>query len=640
MSSVDPKDTFRAEANDLLEQLEKDLLDLSASPDSGSLIDGVFRALHTIKGSGAMFGFTVIADFVHAFETAFDRVRKGEAKVTPELVNLALRARDNICALIDGGDDAASAGILSELDRIVSGGTAAGAGASTWTVRFKLAGDAVANGANPVLLLDEIRAIGPTRITAITDDVPALADLDPEALHLAWEAEIEHIDPTEAIEDVFLFLRDDMELSIVRRDPVGESDADAPKAADSGPAAGVGQDGVAPAIRVSAERLDELMDRVGELVTAQARLSQLANIFKDPSLSALAEDFERLTSGMRETTMEIRMVPIGTIFGRFRRLVHDLSCELGKDIALDMDGEDTELDKTVIERLADPMVHLIRNACDHGLETTAQRLTAGKGGQGTIRLQAACSGTEVRVIISDDGAGLDVARIRARAIEAGIIPADREMSEEEVHQLIFEPGFSTAREVTALSGRGVGMDVVKRTIEALHGHITVSSRPAEGTRICLHLPLTLAIIDGILVRVGDGKFTIPLTAVEECVELDDNIAETERGRSFLNIRGTLVPYIRLRQLFGTRAPADPYPKVVIISSGENRVGLVVDQILGNSQTVIKQLSRLHARAGAFSGATVLGDGAVALILDPSALVSRGKVEAGEADRKRPAELAA
>jgi two-component system chemotaxis sensor kinase CheA len=330
--------------------------------------------------------------------------------------------------------------------------------------------------------------------------------------------------------------------------------------------------------------------------------------------------------------MGVRMVPIAQLFGRFRRLVHDLAAELGKEIQLTTSGEETELDKTVIERLNDPLVHLIRNSIDHGLESPEQRTAAGKSAQGHIRLSARHTGDKVLISITDDGKGLDRARIQARAEENGLIPQGATLTDSELFQLIFQPGFSTAQKVTNLSGRGVGMDVVKRTMDALRGSIDVASTPGTGTVITLRLPLTLAIIDGLLVRIGQGRYVIPLSAVEECVELPALEENRASGRNFLNIRGELVPFLRLREMFNAATPPDKYQKVVVVSANDMRVGLVVDQVIGDHQTVIKSLSKLHAGVGTFSGATILGDGTVALILEIAHLVARGQ-------RERPMKLA-
>ncbi|WP_404400460.1 chemotaxis protein CheA [Pelagibacterium halotolerans] len=649
--SADPTDTFRQEARELLEQLEQALLDLDQNPHDSDLVGSAFRALHTIKGSGAMFGFDEVAEFVHEFETAFDQVRKGKAEISPGLVTIALAAKDHIAHLIaePGRHTAAGAPILEALRKILTPGDTATRGAAAaevtdagpagrvvWKIAFRLPEDALVLGTNPLLLLEELRALGTATVVASTDHVPPIEEMNPEASYLAWEVILETDQGREAIEDVFIFLKDGMELSIVPLEAQESVDAGSDPAPSSngkpaaerlakstGAAASSGEKGNS-SLRVPAERLDELMDRVGELVIAQARLSQIAVLSDDVSLKAVAEEIERLASGLRDTTMGIRMVPIGTLFGRFRRLVHDLSGELGKEVEFVTSGEDTELDKTVIERLADPLVHIIRNSVDHGLESTELRTASGKRAKGTVRLAAAHTGAEVAISISDDGAGLDAGRIRAKAEEAGLIAADAKMTDEDLYQLIFHPGFSTAKEITSVSGRGVGMDVVKRTIESLRGAIDVVSRPGEGTTVTLRLPLTLAIIEGMLVRVGKGRYSIPLSAVEECVELSASEAEAAKGRNFLNIRGNLVPFLRLRELFKTQAPADMHQKVVIVSTGESRVGLVVDQILGNNQTVIKSLSKLHAKVETFSGATILGDGTVALILDVGHLVRFGQ----------------
>ena len=634
MTSIDPADTFRQEAADLLEILEQSLLDLEKRPGDEDLVSSAFRALHTLKGSGAMFGFTAVSDFIHDFETAFDQVRKGDAPASAELIAAALQAKDHVAALIAGKavvDPAAGARILAALATAISAPAE-----PVWRVSFRLPENALMLGTKPVLLLDEMRSLGPCEIVSRSEAVAPVGDIDPDYLYLAWVVEIGGPVELPAIEDVFLFIRDDMELTIARTGephveeaaagevPAQSAEATAILRREPEPeAASVAPKDKAATLRVPAERLDELMDRVGELVIAQARLSQLAVSRHDPALVSIAEDIERLTSSLRDTTMGTRMVPIGTLFGRFRRLVHDLSQDLGKQVNLVTTGEETELDKTVIEQLADPLVHLIRNAMDHGIERGDERRASGKGETATLRLSAAHRGAEVAITIADDGAGLDTARIRAKAEASGVIAPGAVLGEADVNRLIFEAGFSTSQSVTSLSGRGVGMDVVKRTVEGLRGSIDLASEPGHGTEVTLRLPLTLAIIDGLLVRVGSGRYTIPLAAVEECIELPKNAGEM-RGRSFLDVRGDLVPFMRLRDLFHADGEADVYQKVVIVSSGQIRIGLVVDQIIGNNQTVIKQLSRLHSSLKTFSGATILGDGTVALILDVMNLVGFGQ----------------
>jgi two-component system chemotaxis sensor kinase CheA len=670
MSGIDPTETFRQEAQELLEQLEQALLDLERDPGDQELVDTAFRALHTIKGSGAMFGFDAVASFTHHVETAFDLLRKGKVAPSRELIAVALRAKDQMRILIEQPDVAVASEsdtILRDLKHLVDAAPTlpSRTGPATWRIRIQLPLDAMSKGTNPLLLLDELRALGTATVVAQTDAVPPLDALNPVECHIGWDVVLSTEKPRSAIEDVFLFVLDDMELEIK---PVEtESDGDRlgeilvdrgdvhPDAVDAALAeqhplgtllvksgnlsedklvsalaeqqhlrAGSRAAKGADSIRVPAERLDELMDRVGELVIAQSRLTQIATASGDLQVKSVAEEIERLATELRDITMGIRTVPIGSLFGRFRRLVHDLAHELGKEIELSTVGEETELDKTVIERLNDPLIHLIRNSIDHGLETPQGRAESGKPARGRIALSARHAGAEVLVSIVDDGRGLDRTKIKARAQEQGLLSSGVELSDSELFQLIFQPGFSTAREVTSLSGRGVGMDVVKRTIESLRGKIDIASAPGQGTEVTLRLPLTLAIIDGLLVRVGKGRYVMPLAAVEECVELSAEMDARSKGRSFLNIRDDLVPFLRLRELFNVATPPDPFQKVVIVSSGEMRVGLVVDQVIGDHQTVIKSLSKLHAGIEIFSGATILGDGAVALILDVAHLVELGQ----------------
>lgn len=665
MSTADPTEIFRQEASELFEVLEEALLDLGQRPEERELVDAAFRALHTIKGSGAMFGFDKVAAFTHEFETAFDQVRKGEIKPTQELIAVALAAKDYIRALIEAPestDDVIGEAILDDLKRFVSAGTAAAPAkvdapvaaqnpTAGWQLHLEFDSHILCNGSNPLDLLDDLCKLGPCFVVPLTDDVPLLEELEPEYCYLKWEVTLHSDCDRAAIDDVFMFVQDEMKLaltplaqleapSLVPAMPVADQapPREAPASAPAAPAQPVAvasetaaraerreeprraEDRGIATIRVQAARLDELMDRVGELVIAQARLSQLAASGSDLSIKMIAEEIERLASSLRDTTMGARMVPIGSLFGRFRRLVHDLSRDLGKPVEFVTSGEDTELDKTMIECLADPLVHLIRNAIDHGIEDTAARAASGKTEQGRIELHAVHSGAQVLVTVRDNGAGLNTARIRAKAEEQGLTAPGATLSDHEVHQFLFHAGFSTAQTISALSGRGVGMDVVKRTIENMRGSIDLATSPGQGTTVTLRLPLTLAIIEGLLIRVGEGRYIIPLPAVEECVELTA-ADERSRGRNFLNIRGNLVPFLRLREVLDVPGSPDQHQKTIIISTGKTRVGLVADQIIGNHQTVIKSLSKLHSDVTIFSGATILGDGTAALILDVAQLVA-------------------
>ena len=651
MTNPDPISVFRTEAAEMLELIESGLLDLTRSLDDKDQIDAVFRGLHTLKGSGSMFGFDALAAFTHHCETAFDRVRKGDVPATQELVSAVLSAQDHMRALLEtpnGDHEAMSAELLENLHRAVGGaGGAPVAAAQTaasiaeapggpreWRIRFSLPANSMANGTNPLGLLDELRDLGECRIVADTSALPALDALDPREIHLAWAVTLKTDKPRSDIEDVFIFVMDEMQLAIEDVTPAGAAPPAAAaepartaaraSAAEPAPAADARQNKNAENVRVPAERLDEMMDRVGELVIAQSRLTQLAGTAADLGLRSVSEEIERLSGELRDTMMVLRMMPVASLFSRFRRLVHDLSRETGKEIELITEGETTEVDKTVIDRLADPLVHLVRNSIDHGLEKPEDRIAAGKPARGRVQLSAHQTGGEVIITIKDDGRGINRDRVRAKAEASGIIQPGATLSDQELLQLIFQPGFSTAQQVTNLSGRGVGMDVVKKTVEALRGAIDISSRPGEGSEVSLRIPLTLAIIDGLLVRVGQGCYVIPLSAVEECLELSLEEDLRSRGRSFISLRDSLVPFLRLRELFRTGTQPDPHQKVVVISTGAERVGLVVDQIIGDHQTVIKSMSKLHHDVVTFSGATILGDGNVALILDVTHLVAVGQ----------------
>lgn len=641
MIAEDPTDAFRIEAGELLDQVEQGLLDLGHSLKDMNLVNAVFRGLHTLKGSGAMFGFDALAAFTHHCESAFDRVRKGEVPATPQLVAVILSARDHMRGLVDG-DASAGEGdaILVRLAAAVDaarGGNLCLAPVSElrqgWLLSFQLPTNAIVNGTNPLMLLDELRALGDCTVTARTDALPPLADLVPTECHLSWDVTLIGDISRQDIEDVFIFVMDDMTLSI---EPLADCGAEistdaihsavVPATINAGSADGIMEIKTAvwraeESVRVPAGRLDELMDRVGELVIAQSRLSQLAHKADDLPLRAVSEEIERLSGELRDTVMVLRMVPVASLFGRFRRLIHDLARDTGKTIELVTEGETTEVDKTIMERLFDPLVHLIRNSCDHGLETSPERTSAGKPGTGTVRLSAHQAGGEVVITIRDDGRGIDRLRVRAKGEANGLIQPGQVLSDQELLQLIFAPGFSTAAAITNLSGRGVGLDVVKRTIESLRGTIDVASVDSEGSTITLRIPLTLAIIEGLLVRVGQGHYVIPLSAVEECLELSLEQDMQSRGRSMISLREQLVPYVRLREMFASDTRPDTHQKIVVVATATERVGLVVDQIVGNHQTVIKSMSPLHCNVAAFAGATILGDGSVALILEIAQLIA-------------------
>ncbi|MBJ6723140.1 chemotaxis protein CheA [Geomesophilobacter sediminis] len=688
------RQAFREEAYELLAELENSLLELEERPDDLDLISRVFRAMHTIKGSGSMFGFDEIARFTHEVETVFDMVRNGKLAVTKTLVNLTLAARDQIKAMLDadGGDfDAGqSSQIIAGLRELAPHDDAAApapvAEASapveasetvTYRIRFTPVREIFGFGVNPLNLLGELRELGPCNVIAHTTGFPTLEEMDPEQCYVYWDVILTTDQGINAIKDVFIFVEDDCTLTIdeiavhddldheehhkkvgeilIERGDITMDEMNGllskqkrfgELAVESGivpptkvASALVEQQHVkevrqekqtqeaATSIRVPADRLDLLVNLVGELVTVQARLSSTAAERSDAELSAIAEEVERLTSELRDSALNIRMLPIGSTFSKFKRLVRDLSAELGKEIEMTTDGADTELDKTVIEKLNDPLVHLIRNSLDHGIELPEVRVAAGKPRHGTVHLSAVHSGDSVLLTINDDGAGLDAEAIRAKAIEKGIISPTAELSEKELFNLIFAPGFSTAKKLSSVSGRGVGMDVVKKAIEALRGAIDITSVKGKGAKITVRIPLTLAIIESLLVKIGTDYFMLPLSLVDECVELTRDDVSRSHGRNLANVREHLVPYIPLRQRFQITGEPPEIEQIVITEVDGMRVGFVVDHVIGEHQTVIKSLGRAYKNIEGISGATILGDGNVALILDIPQLVQSVESEA-------------
>jgi two-component system chemotaxis sensor kinase CheA len=638
------KQAFEEEARELLVELEAALLELDRNPGDREIVGRAFRALHTIKGSGAMFGFDGIASFTHNLETVFDRLRNGTLAATADLIRLSLAAGDQIRTMLDeaagrgAADQARSEGILAELRQLTglpdpqadgappspaaAGGLSAGP-RRDWRIRFRPGPGILLNGTNPLLLLRELRELGPLRIVLDTSAVPSLGEIEAESCYLAWDMDLNTAAAPEAIRDVFIFVEDDCDLTIeAAPQQAPEIPASAAMAAKRSvpEVRGAPVPAAASSIRVSADRLDQLVNLVGELVTVQARLSEVAGRRDDADVLEISEAVDRLTAALRENSISIRMLPLKTTFERFRRLVHDLAIELGKEVELTIEGADTELDKTVIDRLNDPLVHLIRNSMDHGIETPEARRAAGKRSTGTIHLSARHSGANVLIRVSDDGRGLDAEAVRARAVEQGIVDGAARLSEAEIFSLILTPGFSMARQVTEVSGRGVGMDIVLRSIDALRGSIDIASRPGEGLTITLRLPLTLAIIDGLLVRVGNAHFVLPLANSLECVELTRQDIAGAHGKHIANVRGEPIPYIRLSEYFQMDTARPEREQIMVVETEHGHYGFVVDQVLGDHQTVIKNLGRLYRNVQVVSGATILGNGSVALILDPHRLV--------------------
>jgi len=683
------EDTFREEADELLIDLEAAMLELEEQPDDSDCVDRAFRAMHTIKGSGSMFGFEKLAGFTHHLENAFDLVRNGELKITKELISISLDSGDHIRLLLEDKEsneelDHESDELLQRLSSLVpiaddsstvaeaSTETNATSGNNTQTYRVRInpGEDAFVNGMDVLPILREIRSLGPCHVTTIACDLPSLEEVDPEKCYLSWDLILTTDQGINALNDVFIFVEDDWSIDIKVVDqsghwsdtpedkPLGEILIEKGDATEEQVAHAQAQqkkigeiltdsenippekiksaleeqkvvrkqhqkrkatEGVSN-VKVPAEKLDILMDLVGELVIAQARLNQSATQLRDPSLFTIAEDIERLTTELRDNTLGLRMLSIGTTFARFRRLVRDLSNDLDKKIDLVTEGAETELDKTVIDRLGDPLVHLIRNSIDHGIEMPEQRRAAGKSEKGTVLISAVHRESHVVITIKDDGAGLDAEAIRSKAIERGVLSEDSTPTDQELYNLIFDAGFSTAKVVSNVSGRGVGMDVVKRSIEELRGTVSIDSKRGEGSTVTIKLPLTLAIIEGLLVQVENDKYVIPLSQVDECIELTATEVKNANGNKLIEVRGELVPYLRLRECFNNSESALDIEQIVVIRNGNARFGFTVDQVIGQHQTVIKGLGKVYEGIKGLAGATILGDGNVALILDTNVLI--------------------
>ncbi len=667
---------FISEAQEQIESLEQLLLQLEDAPGDSELLNALFRCAHTIKGSAGIFGLNRVVAFTHHVESLLDQLREGQIALTPALSTLLLQCNDQLRTLIAQAaaaeeDEAvetraARAALVERLqaaagdspntgqDAAPDPGTPTRASSSRcWHVCAAFGPDTFRNGMDPMALLNYLRGLG--EITTLACDsaaVPALDQLDPETCHLAFELDLETGASRDEIEGAFSFVRDDCTLQVLAPDANAKADAglidDLPddprlgetlqatagispqvlnaalnKPTQGKPAApkdpGV-EDTSGRYIRVQADRLDAVINLLGELVIAGAGAALLARQTRQSALIEANGQISRLVEEIRNGTLQLRMVPIGETFSRFRRVVRDTAAELGKDVLLDIQGGETELDKSMVERIADPLMHLVRNALDHGLETPEQRLASGKAAQGKLVLSACHDSGSVLIRISDDGQGIQREKVLQRAWDRGLVDDGVRPSDADIDKLIFEPGFSTAEKVTNLSGRGVGMDVVRRNIEALRGTVTLHSEPGLGSRIDIRLPLTLAIIDGFLVGVADSKLIFPLDAVVEVIENRAAVSETdERGRGYVELRGQVLPVVSLRALYALEGPEPERTSVVVLQAGGRRYGVRVDQLLGQHQTVIKPLGRMFCSLRGMAGSSILGNGEVALIFDVTAL---------------------
>jgi two-component system, chemotaxis family, sensor kinase CheA len=661
---------FFEESFEALDAMEAALLKLDVGSPEPELINTIFRVAHSIKGGSATFGFSEIASFTHSLETLLDELRSGAMRVTVAVSDLLLKSVDVLRAMLRAvqAKQPIDAQRVSDLQfdlevaiarkeepaAVAAVAAAIPAPASPWRIRFHPYRELLARGNDPLRMLRELASLGELAVRVDAQMLPPLADVNPQDCYLAWSLELPGEVPEEAIRQVFEWAEGDCDLTVERLP--GETQTTTPAVTPASPPetpaptplptthqaaaapspsrtdapakqeasmSGLGDSG---SIRVSVEKIDELMNTVGELVITQAMLSQLGSHFDGPDAEKLRGGLAQLERNMRElqeSVMRVRMLPISFVFSRFPRMVRDLAQRLGKQIELKLTGEQTELDKTVLEKIGDPLVHLVRNSIDHGIESPEARAAAGKSAEGTVHLDACHRGGNIAVEVSDDGGGLDKERILAKARARGLVGASDSLTDTEIHELIFVPGFSTAEKTTDVSGRGVGMDVVRRNVKELGGKIDVRSDPGRGSRFTITLPLTLAIVDGQSVAVGTETYIVPLISIVESMQLKSSGVTRLSGHSeVISFRGDYLPIIRLHELFGVEPHSHAlHEGLVVVAEGDGRrVGLFVDDLLGQQQVVIKSLEANYGHIEGVSGATILGDGSVALILDVSGLI--------------------
>ncbi|MEO0936535.1 MAG: chemotaxis protein CheA [Pseudomonadota bacterium] len=687
--------SFFIECEELLEALQDGLEQLADDASDIETINVVFRAVHSIKGGAGAFGLEALVRFAHRYETVMDAVRSGQIAPDDAMIKLFFRCADHLSDLVRGSRDetelptAVGEALLGELDSYLGGtpaeeteedidfqpmglsldlpGINSAPTANTLQVTFSPQTELYATGNEPFKLLGNLAALGACTITLDASALPSLEALEPENCYLSWTAELESAADAAEVASIFEFVDglcaldisggaapgfpdlpplDDIPLGAELDDVEAEAPvakAEAPSAAPAQPPtpagamadpSGTGKAAPSAAksvVRVDLDRIERLVNLVGELVINQAMLSQsLEQAGLSPHSDAMngLEEFQRLTRDIQDSVMMIRAQPVKSLFQRMSRIVREASAAVGKDVVLSPEGETTEVDKTVIERLADPLTHMIRNAVDHGLEDTETRRAAGKSAKGTVRLTAAHRSGRVVIEVSDDGGGINRPKVQQIAIDKGLIPADAPLSDTEIDNLLFLPGFSTASEVSDLSGRGVGMDVVRTAIQALGGRITIASEPGIGTTFSISLPLTLAVLDGMVVKVAGETLVLPLNLVVETLTIDEtNIDHVRPGLNVVRVRGSFVPLSDLGVVLGYRPHLEDYiDRVVLLIALEdgNRAALVVDEIDDQRQVVIKGLDESFYRAPGIAAATILGDGQIALILDPSDIISQAQ----------------
>jgi two-component system chemotaxis sensor kinase CheA len=657
------KQTYITECFELLEDMEEKLLGLDPENAGSEELNAIFRCAHSIKGGSGAFGFSRITSFTHILEELLDAMREGELAATREVTDALLLSVDIVRQMVvaaqsneeapDGIENDVAEQLRSVLGK--SGDSSIEAvkdseeesdEISIFSIDFIPNKDILLSGNEPLLIINELESLGHLECDIDTDKLPALGKLNPEDCYFSWNLSLETEQRIEDVQEVFEFVEDECTLKIekiagfvkeknVQERPEGENEnlqPEQPKTNVQQLPANKADDNAAKAapvvtsIRVDVDKVDRLVNMVGELVITQAMIAaQSSDIsFEEhPKLVHGINTLSQHTRELQEAVMAVRMQPVKSVFSRMPRIVRDLSTQLKKDITLEMVGEATELDRTVIEQLSDPLTHMIRNSVDHGIEATAEeRVAAGKPEQGVIKLSAEHAGGKILLKIADDGQGINREKVVQKAKDKGLVAQDAELSKKEIDNLIFMAGFSTAEVVSNISGRGVGMDVVKRNIENLGGTINLINRPGEGSTFLVSLPLTLAILDGMIVRVGNEKYIIPIGNIIETMRpKPDEVRKIADANDLINVRGDFVSILYLHKVFDIQG-AEKNPSkalVVLVENGMEKFGLVVDELIGQQQVVIKSLEENSDAVPGISAATILGDGKVALILDISKL---------------------
>ncbi|MGR8929054.1 MAG: chemotaxis protein CheA [Gammaproteobacteria bacterium] len=661
---------FFEESFEGLDAMESGLLNLDMGDVDTDEINTLFRAAHSIKGGSGTFGFSDVSDFTHVMETLLDEMRDGRRQVSQPAVDVLLGSVDCLREMLQAiqagrGIDRDSVeqhqlALENELNGLSVGDAkqtqtqhqelTSSQGARNeiagWSIAFSPHANMLKTGNDPVRMFRELATMGYLTVTADLRGVPDLYQLDPEECHLSWKLDLKGNVAANEIDEIFAWVEEECDLAkqpifaegsvpsnkpaaqnaLVNASPAISSSLPEPLAAAKKEEPKSISKG-SSSIRVDTGKIDTLINMVGELVITQSMLSLIGEHFELSKLDQLKNglsQLERHTRELQESVMNIRMLPISFVFSRFPRLAHDISSKLGKKIELKLVGENTEVDKTVVELISDPLVHLVRNSLDHGIEMPEVRAAAGKPETGTVTLEAYHRGGNIVIEVSDDGKGLDKEILRAKAIEKGLIEPDAVLSDKQTYELIFMPGFSTAEKLTDISGRGVGMDVVRRNIQALGGNIDIVSTLGKGSTISIHLPLTLAILDGQSVAVGDETYIVPLGAIIESLHIqEDRINRVVgKGETFM-LRGQYLPIIRMHEIFDVRSAKHTKltEGLLVVVEGQGvRCALFVDDLLGQQQVVVKSLEANYRRVEGVSGATILGDGSVALILDIPGLV--------------------